>query len=159
MADFPQQPKKSPVGHPTHPALVHFPITLFPFSLLFMALWFWFDRNQFYLQTAYWAYLLGTLLVIPVVLTGFRDMRHTQVDNEQGRKLLNMHMLLGGTIAGVSIVSSIYYLLNSPLQEPGLIPGFTFFTVLMTLFVFAQGAIGGLMVYSHHMGVTGHTVE
>lgn len=151
-------PKKHHVGHPMHPALVHFPITLFPLSLLFLALMYWTD-NAFHLHAAYWSFMLGVLMIIPVLLTGVRDLRHVHTDNIQSERLLYTHVYFGALISIISILSGIYFLLNKPFLNPELISGFTIISLLLTIMMFVQGFLGGLLVYTHHLGTTGHTTD
>ncbi len=150
-------------SHPMHPAVVHFPIAFFPLSSLFLALWFIQDRNPFYLNAAYWLFMAGALMILPVVATGIRDMLHTNVEDHHGTprntgyRTLFTHVIIGSATAFISTISALYFLFNKPMDESNLIPGFTLISLLLTVLVFSQGFIGGLMVYTHHMGVHGHT--
>lgn len=151
--------KKPVLGHPMHPAVVHFPITLFPLSAFFMLLWYTLGRNLFYLHAAYWAFIIGAVVIIPVLATGVRDWQHTQVDNEAGQRLLKTHMVIGSITGLLAIIGALFYWANKPMVNLDLVPGFTALTLLLTLLVFVQGFIGGLMVYTHKMGVEGHTIR
>lgn len=151
-----EEERRPEVKHPIHPAVVHFPITLFPISTLFIVLWVW-QNNPFFLHAAYWAFLLGALMTLPAGLTGFRDWRHTYTDSPQGRKVTYAHISLGLSLVVISLISGIFYLLHKPMVEISLIPGFMVITTLVTLMVMIQGFLGGLMVYTHRMGVAGHT--
>jgi uncharacterized membrane protein len=158
MSFLQRQQKRYGVDHPMHPAIVHFPITLFPLSALFVGLYHWQD-NSFFLHAAYWSFMLGALVVLPVVLTGVRDWLHTRVEDIRGYKRAYFHIIIGALIAFISTISGIYFLLHKPIAEPNLISGFSLIAVLLTLLVFIQGFIGGLMVYTHHMGIEGHTTD
>lgn len=144
------------ISHPIHPAIVHFPVTLFPLSTVFIILWIWLD-NSFYLHAAYWSFLFGALMVIPVILTGLRDLRHTRPDNRQGQKVVLAHVTLGALIGLLSTISGIFFLRNQPMFDITVMPTFITVSFLLTLMVFAQGFLGGLMVYTHRMGIRGRT--
>lgn len=140
-------------SHPLHPALVHFPITLFPLSTVFLVLWIWLD-NSFYLHAAYWSFMFGALLILPVMGTGVWDLMRTISIGHVNEKWVYLHMMVGLLITFVSVLSGLYYLFNKPMLNLDMIPGFIGISILTTLLVLAQGFIGGVLVYTYRMGVS-----
>lgn len=143
-----------------HPAIVHFPISLFPISFVFLIL-FWTQFNFFYLSAGFWCYLFGSVMSIPSALTGFWDMKRLQAGSDEGYRTLNLHMILGVAIFLLSVGGSIYFLIDYPQRLPmshsAQIAPFTLIVAILTLFVLIQGYLGALMVYRHHFGIEGET--
>jgi uncharacterized membrane protein len=141
-------------GKNLHPAFVHFPLTLFPLSLLFLVL-FWFQDNPFFLHASYWAFMIGALIIVPVAWTGWidwLDLRDTQPESEAGR-VVNFHVRNGIAITIISLVTAIFFLWQKPMAEPMVMTLYTITTSLLTLMVILQGYVGGQMVYRFRIGV------
>lgn len=60
-------------GRPLHPALVHFPLALYPTSLLFDWLSHLVDNGNPYVKGAFALILVGLVVSVAAVITGFAD--------------------------------------------------------------------------------------
>jgi uncharacterized membrane protein len=135
-----------------HPALVHFPITLYPLSLVFLVL-YWVNADLFFLQASYWTFMISTLTILPVALTGWHDLPNAKPATVSGQNLLSLHVLNGITITGISIVAAVFFLWQSPLTGITMHTLYSIIVFLLSGLVFAQGYLGGKMVYTHHLGI------
>lgn len=138
-----------------HPALVHFPITLYPLSLVFLIV-FLVNQNNFFLHASFWSLMLGVLTNIPTALTGWHDMNRTEIRSSQASRLMQMHMINGIIITAIGILAAVIFLWQPPMYDIGLVPLYTLFVIVLSILVFVQGALGGIMVYRHRMGVEEH---
>jgi uncharacterized membrane protein len=139
-----------------HPALVHFPITLYPVSLVFMAL-FWFRPDTALIQTSYWCYMIAVISILPIAITGLMDMIRLKPHSETSDRYLKIHLINGIIIALISFASGIYFYLNSPVVNEGLRTVYTTTLAALSALVMLQGLIAALMVYQHHLGIDGET--
>ncbi|HEY9688115.1 MAG TPA: DUF2231 domain-containing protein [Coleofasciculaceae cyanobacterium] len=139
-----------------HPAIVHFPISLFPISLVFLIL-YWARDNVFFLNASFWCFVFGAVMLIPVAVTGFLDMIRLKSHSLEAHKSLNLHMLNGILITLLALSGGLYFFLNSPMRDPSLLPAYSLLMGVLSLLVAFQGYIGAVMVYRQHLGVDGDT--
>lgn len=139
-----------------HPAIVHFPLSLYPVSFIFLAL-FWFQQNSLWLSMSFWCYILGAISVLPVAITGMLDMVRLKAHSASAHRWLNLHAWHGGIITLFSIISGVYFYIYQPMAEPALLRAFAFLVSLMSLMVLVQGYMGAVMVYQKHLGIDGDT--
>ncbi len=133
-----------------HPQMVHFPMILFPLSLLFLFLWVGQNHFSIYLKTAYWAFIFGSVVSLPTVVTGILDLQHITTDDERCQQLLQTHIILGILIAVTSIFSSLYYFHNNPITQTSLIPGFVMLCIALSCMTSVQAVIWAVWVYTSH---------
>jgi uncharacterized membrane protein len=139
-----------------HPAIVHFPISLYPVSVLFL-IGYNAQNNPALLMAAYGCFLIGSLFLVPVAITGFLDYVRLGVHSVKAHKLLQIHLLNGLAITIFGLIAGVYFWINSPITDTVLIPALTGSAVLLSMMVLAQGAIAALMIYQHKLGVDGET--
>lgn len=140
----------------THPAIVHFPVSLFPVSFIFLVL-YWLQNNAFFLGASFWCMIFGAISVLPVMLTGFWDMVRLKDHSMDAYKSLNIHMLNGILITVLAIPSGLYFYFNPPMREASLLPAYSLLIAVLSLLVAIQGYLGAIMVYQKHLGVDGET--
>ncbi len=140
----------------SHPALVHFPITLFPISLVFLLL-FYGTGNPFFFMASYWCFMFGVISVIPVALTGLHDMKRLKHVSEQGHRLMNLHLKNGVFITVLSLLLGFFFLWQPPYHREGLFFFYTASLVLLSILVMVQGYVAARMIYGFHLGVEGDT--
>jgi uncharacterized membrane protein len=138
-----------------HPATVHFPITLFPVSSIFLLLWLW-QGQAFFLDASYWTFLFAVLAALIAGSSGILDYftapypKHKQRGAEKTAKA---HIAIGVIITATALGSGIYFLLENPMDNPALIRWFTAASFFESFLVLVQGFLGGLLVYKHHFGI------
>lgn len=142
--------------HRPHPAIVHFPIALFPLSFLFLLL-FWLTGNILYLPASYWTFLVAAAIIIPTAITGFIDMRRLSNVNPDAHRQLQKHYRNGIAITLISIVTGILFLWRMPFHHPFLFTLYTLDLAVLSILVLWQGYLGASIVYDHHLGVEGDT--
>ncbi len=140
----------------THPALVHFPITLFPVSLFFLLLYWW-RQDGTWLESSYACYMIAVVFIIPVAITGIMDYVRLKPHDDKAHGALMWHVYNGVLITLISLVSGIYFWQRSPIENEFQLPGYTLCTVVLSALVLIQGAIAALMIYQHKLGVEGET--
>jgi uncharacterized membrane protein len=138
----------------THPALVHFPLALYPVSLLFLALG-WVIRDPFFWAASYWAFVLGVLFTLPVALTGWWDM--IRLRNAKGNKHLRLHVINGTALTVLSLVAAFILIPNPFMAQQNLLLFYTLTLALLTGLVMFQGLLGATMVYQSKIGIDGET--
>lgn len=139
-----------------HPAIVHFPISLFPISLVFLIL-FWAQDNPFFLNASFWCFVFAAIAVLPVAITGFLDMIRLKSHSLEAHKSLNLHMLNGIVITLLSIAGGLYFFFNPPMRDTSLLPAYSLLVAVQSLLVMIQGYVGAVMVYQKHLGIDGET--
>jgi uncharacterized membrane protein len=135
-----------------HPAVVHFPITLYPLSLVFLII-FWAVDNPFFLHASFWSLTFGVITTIFAAMAGWHDYNRVKAERGRESNLLNLHMASGITITAISILALVIFLWQPPMNNAAQIPLYTFFVILLTALIIVQGAVGGLMVYGYRIGV------
>lgn len=140
-----------------HPALVHFPISLFPVSALFVLI----AQAQNYpdlLTASYWCFLIAAIMMIPVALTGMLDfVRLKVIRTLKGHRLMMLHLFNGALSTLAAGIAGVYFWQNPPQLYPHLLQAYTVTTIALSIMVLAQGVIAALMIYQHKLGVDGET--
>lgn len=139
-----------------HPILVHFPITLFPVSLLFLVL-FWLLKNPVMLLASYWVFLIAVLFVIPTALTGWADMKRLIRVTESAKLPLSKHLINGIAITAISILTGIFFLFQSPFETRGVFALYAVDLLALSFLAVWQSYLGGRMVYAYRLGIDGET--
>ncbi len=81
-----------PLGHPSHPMVVHFPTALFPTSLLFDLL-SWGITEPALVKAAFYNIAVGLLVSLLAILTGFVDY-FGMVPGSRKHRVTTWHMLI-----------------------------------------------------------------
>ncbi len=138
-----------------HPAMVHFPITLFPVSALLLILWLW-RGNIFFLHSSYWIFMFAAAGAVISGGSGIFDYfnaPYPKYKQSGAEKSAKMHIINGVIVTAIALASAIYFLLEKPMDNPGLVKWFALITFLESLLVIIQGFLGGLLVYTYHFGI------
>lgn len=137
-------------GHPIHPMLVGFPVTLYAGTLVGYVLWAT-NASRFWLQFAIvcniGAFFLGLVAAIP----GLGDWTLGIPDGTEAKRIGFLHAMLNGvalTLFGVA--GAMYY--DDWFLNPSATPGVTLAAIGM-VFVMAAGFLGWKLVQEHHVGV------
>lgn len=136
--------------HPLHPALVHIPTALWPSAFLFDVLSQFRPDNAF-VQLAFYAILLGLLVAVLAIPTGYADWTDIRPE-KPAWKLGLYHMIL-------NILVSVLWGINLALRVRGLetdasVPlGFVGLSALATLLLLVSGYLGGRMIYAYGINV------
>lgn len=136
-------------GHPAHPMLVMFPITLLPLLLVLDAV-HWYTGDQGVWTAGFWVALVGLVTTAVAIVPGVIDMAAIP-DGTRAHRTAVFHTIVGTSIlvvygAGVWARWPVgsgptEFVLAAAIDIVG--------TVLVTL----QGWLGGELVYRHHIGV------
>ncbi len=138
-----------------HPAAVHFPIVLFPVSAIFLILWFCLN-DLFFLNASYWTFMFAALGAVIAGGTGFFDYynaSYPEHPEEGAGRMAKIHIRTGVCLVVIALISAIYFLIEKPTHNVDLVKWFATIVFLETLLVFAQGFMGGLLVYKYHFGI------
>ncbi|MGI9115430.1 MAG: DUF2231 domain-containing protein [Chthoniobacterales bacterium] len=138
-----------------HPAVVHFPIVLFPISAIFLILWFWRDI-VFFLNASYWTFMFAALGAVVSGGTGILDYYNApypEHPEEGAGRMARLHIRNGVFLTAVALISGIYFLVEKPMNDLTLVRWFAVIVFLETLLVIVQGFMGGLLVFKYHFGI------
>jgi len=136
--------------HPLHPALVHIPTALWPVAFL-SDLISQFQANNSFVQLAFYAILLGLIVAVLAIPTGYADWTDIRPE-KPAWKLGLYHMILNGVVF-------ILWGLNLVLRVPGLqtdvsVPlGLVALSVAATALLLISGYLGGRMIYAYGINV------
>ncbi len=136
--------------HPLHPALVHIPTALWPMAWV-SDLLSQFQSNNAFVQLSFYAGLLGLLVALPAIPTGFADW--TDIRREKPAWSLGLfHMVL-------NVIVSILWAINLGLragsfQDDVSVPlGLVGLSSLATALLLVSGYLGGRMIYAYGINV------
>lgn len=146
-------PLKRFAGDPTHPAVVHFPLALYPATVLFDVLALTRGDGSLYTHGAFILILAATAMAVVAMVTGFAELLDIRPD-ARAWKLAITHMSVQLTAATVLIVSLLLRLGHVDDARPPLAA--IILTVAGTLILFVGGWLGGRMVFQQGVGVEAH---
>ncbi len=137
---------------PWHPFFVHFPMALWPCGTLVLIAAFLAKRQEW--QVIAWTMLsLGTLGVIPTVLSGQHDIQPLLDSNNL---LLLRHRDLGNMLPwlmGALLLAKAHVSFS---KKAPVIPVWIwcFFSLAISLLLLYSGYLGGQLVYRHGLGTS-----
>ncbi|MBE9531313.1 MAG: DUF2231 domain-containing protein [Proteobacteria bacterium] len=136
-----------------HPMVVHFPIALLSSFLLleFLSI---FLKSESLKTGATWMLYLGTLGTVVAVLAGFRAAGAVGHD-EAVHAIMETHEHLGLTVLLISIVLSLWRILTAGRLKGTLRLIYLALAVIMVITMSFGADYGGLMVYTHGVGIKG----
>jgi uncharacterized membrane protein len=139
------------LGHPLHPLLVHVPSALWPAALLFDLLANSGIGGNVLVQAAFFAIVVGLLVSVLALITGFADFWDVKPDKPAYRIGL-YHMTL-------NVVALAIWAANASLRVPewreatAVPPVALGLSIAGTLVILISGYLGGRMIYSHGISV------
>lgn len=143
-----------PLRVPLHPALVHLPVALFPFSLLLdLASWVFSDPALYLVRGAFVTLVAGLVTAVFAAVFGMIDYTEIRSDNP-AKKTATVHMIL-------NLVAVAFFALGAGLRwgelDAAQTAGFPVLVSLVALGIVAySGYLGGHLVYNHGVGVGRH---
>lgn len=143
-------PLKRFLGDPTHPAVVHFPLALYPAAVLFDVLALTRGDGSPYTRSAFILILAATAMAVVAAVTGFAELVGISPESRAWRTAI-AHMSVQLTAVTVLLVSLLLRLRHVDDARPPL-AAFVL-GVVGTLILFVGGWLGGRMVFRHGVGV------
>jgi uncharacterized membrane protein len=137
-------------GDPTHPAIVHFPMALYPAALLFDMLAYVTDGGSLYTHGAFVLMLAATLMTVVAMVTGFAQLPDIPPDSPAWQMAIT-HMTVQMSAGGILLVSLLLRLHHVDDARP---PVAAFVcTIIGVIVLFVGGWLGGHMVFTHGVSV------
>ena len=136
--------------HPLHPALVHIPTALWPVAWGFDIL-SQFQADNTFGQLAFYAGLLGWIVALLAIPTGFADW--TDIRREKPAWKLGLYHM-GLNLLVIILWSINLWLRVETLQSAASVPpGLVWLSTLATILLLISGYLGGRMIYDHGINV------
>jgi uncharacterized membrane protein len=143
-------------GRPVHPALVHFPIALYPASLLFDGISYLVDDGNPFVKGAFTLLTVALVISVAAVVTGFADFLRIPAGGSAW-KLAVTHMTMQLVAAGLFLANVILRARDLDVTTSPIGP------VILSavgVVVMATGAVlGGDLVYRHGQRVEARADE
>jgi uncharacterized membrane protein len=137
-------------GDPTHPAVVHFPLALYPAAVLFDVLAFTRSDGSLYTHGAFILMLAATLGAVGAMVTGFAQLPGI-VPESPAWNVAILHMSVQMGAACLFVVSILLRLRHVDDAHP---PIAAFICAIAgTAILFYGGWLGGRLVFSHGVGM------
>jgi uncharacterized membrane protein len=137
-------------GDPTHPAVVHFPLALYPASLLFDILAYATKGGSLYTHGAFVLMLAATVMAVVAMATGFAQLPDIPPESPAW-KLAILHMTVQTSAGCIFLVSLLLRLRHVDDAHP---PTAAFVCAIIgVVTLFYGGWLGGHMVFSHGVSV------
>ncbi len=133
-------------GRPLHPALVHFPIALYPTSLLFDGISHLVDDGNPFVKGAFALIAVALVVSVAAVVTGFADFLRTPAGG-RAWKLAVTHMTLQLVTGGLFLANAI--LRGRDLDVTTSPIGPAILSVVGVVTLAAGGLLGSDLVYRH----------
>jgi uncharacterized membrane protein len=137
-------------GDPTHPAVVHFPLALYPAAVLFDVLAFTRGDGSLYTHGAFILMLAATAGAVVAMVTGFVQLPEIEPDSPAWKTAI-LHMSVQMGAASVFLVSILLRLRHVDDAHPPV--GAFICAIIGTGILFYGGWLGGRLVFSHGVGI------
>lgn len=144
-------------GHPLHPVLVHFPVALWPTSLLWDVVGLW-RGDSLWWQLSFWCLALGLIAALPAIAAGFLDYAQLP-NNDPALGTANAHLSI---MAGATTVFLVSLLVRGGAAVADSSPSMlaVVLSAVGTVLLLVGGWLGGTLVYRHGVGrVNGSPAE
>lgn len=136
-------------GHPVHPVLVHFPLALWPTSLLWDLVGLW-RGDPLWWQLSFWCLALGLISALPAIAAGFLDYASLPND-DPALGTANAHLSI---IAGATTVFLVSLLVRGgpavAASSPSMLA--VVLSTVGTVLLLVGGWLGGTLVYRYGIG-------
>lgn len=139
-------------GDPTHPATVHFPLALYPATILFdiLALTRSDGSTGMYTRAAFILIVAATVMALVAITTGFVQLLDVPADSVTWRlALIHMSVQLGA--ACILVVSLLTRLGHVDDARPPMVAIIT--VIVGTIVLLFGGWLGGHLVFTHGVSV------
>jgi uncharacterized membrane protein len=143
-------PLKRFAGDPVHPAVVHFPMALYPATILFDLPALTRSDGSLYTHGAFILILGASVMALVAIVTGFAELLDIPPDS-RAWKLALAHMSVQLTAVTVLVVSLLLRLGHIDDARPALAA--IVCAIAGTLLLFVGGWLGGHMVFTHGVSV------
>lgn len=142
-----------PFGHPLHPFLIHFPLSLFLLSFIMDIVMLLGWRSPLAPEAVLAMIVLGIVMAVPAALTGVADYQGIRRD-DPARRIGLAHMLLN--LAAVALFAISAWVRRGQLDQ--LRPSALAFglSAVAVLLLGVSGYLGGKMVYEKGIAVGRH---
>ena len=136
--------------HPLHPALVHIPTALWPSAWLFDLISRFRAENVF-VQLAFYAGLVGLVVALFAIPTGFADW--TDIRREKPAWKLGLYHMGLNVLVSVLWAVNIWLRIGSFQNATSVAPGLFGLSTVALLLLFISGYLGGRMIYAYGISV------
>jgi uncharacterized membrane protein len=136
--------------HPLHPALVHIPTALWPVAWGFDLLSQFRTDNTFG-QLAFFAGLLGWIVALPAIPTGFADW--TDIQREKPAWKLGLYHMVLNVLVIILWSFNLWLRVETLQSAASVAPGLVWLSTLATILLIISGYLGGRMIYDHGINV------
>ena len=143
-------PLKRFAGDPVHPAVVHFPLALYPATVLFDLLALTRGDGSLYTHGAFILIVGASLMALIAIVTGFAELLDIPPES-RAWKLAIGHMSVQLTAATILLVSLLLRLGHIDDSRPPIAA--IVCAIAGTLLLFVGGWLGGHMVFTHGVSV------
>jgi uncharacterized membrane protein len=143
-------PLKRAFGDPTHPAVVHFPLALYPATLLFDLLAFTRNDGSVYTHGAFILIVAASVGAVGAMITGFAQLPDIPLDSSVWKTAM-LHMSVQMIAGSIFLVSLLLRLRHVDDVHPPVIA--VVCAVIGAGALFYGGWLGGHMVFSHGVSV------
>jgi uncharacterized membrane protein/nitrite reductase/ring-hydroxylating ferredoxin subunit len=133
-------------GHPLHPILVSFPITLYTGTLVFDVLGFIYSPD--FHQTAFYLNVAALFSALFAAIPGIIDFTYTVPPESTGKKRAAKHGMINLAVM-IFFGAALYYRLSEQMR-PSILLGLE---VAGEILLFFAGWMGGTLVYRNQIGV------
>lgn len=138
-------------GHPLHPAITDFPISLLPLAFLWQLVALW-QGGDFWWKAAFWTIIAGLAAALLAATTGFLDYLTLEDRKGPAFRTATNHMLV--MLTGVSSFLGSLIAQGGPDAVSGTRAGVAVgFAAFGALLLMLGGWLGGELVFRHGVGV------
>ena len=136
--------------HPLHPALAHIPTALWPIAWIF-DLFSQFRADNVFVTLAFYAGLLGLIVALFAIPTGFADW--TDIRREKPAWKLGLYHMSINMIVTIIWAINLWLRMGSSQTATSVPPGLLVLSTLATALLLISGYLGGRMIYAYGISV------
>lgn len=136
--------------HPLHPALAHIPTALWPFAFL-IDVASQFRADHALVQLAFYAILLGLIVALLAIPTGYADW--TDIGREKPAWKLGLYHMILNVLITILWAASLALRLRGLQVDTSVPLGLVFLSAIATVLLLVSGYLGGRMIYAYGISV------